>query len=206
MSVTPSRIYLASQSPRRRELLKQIGVNFEVLLLRSDAIRGLDVDETPYSDEAAEEYVQRICAEKAATAYAVMRYRNLPNAPVLTADTAVILDGKILGKPTDTAHAAQMLRDLSGREHQVLTAVGVAMNDHVEMAVSTSTVKFVTLDEERIRRYLLNKEGQDKAGSYAIQGLAGAFVEKISGSYSGVVGLPLCETAALLKKFNVVTP
>ncbi len=206
MSVAPSRIYLASQSPRRRELLKQIGVNFEVLLLRSDVVRGLDVDETPHTDEAAEDYVQRVCSEKAATAYAVMRYRNLPNAPVLAADTAVILNGKILGKPIDTAHAAQMLRDLSGSEHQVLTAVAVAMNDHVEMAVSTSSVHFVVLDEERIRRYLLSKEGHDKAGGYAIQGLAGAFVEKISGSYSGVVGLPLCETVALLKKFNVVTP
>lgn len=206
MNTHPSRIYLASQSPRRRELLKQIGVNFDVLLLRADALRGLDVDETPVANERPEDYVQRICSEKAATGFAVLRYRNLPVVPVLAADTAVILDGKILGKPESPAHAAEMLRALSGREHQVLTGVAMAMNDHVEMAMSVSTVRFISLDEERIRRYLLTSEGKDKAGAYAIQGLAGAFVEHLSGSYSGVVGLPLCETVALLKKFNIPTP
>jgi septum formation protein len=206
MSTNSSRIYLASQSPRRRELLKQIGVNFEVLLLRSDVGRGMDVDETPLANELPEDYVRRICAEKAATGYAMLRYRKLPPAPVLAADTAVILDGKILGKPDSATHAAEMLMALSGREHQVLTAVAVALGDHVEMEVSASTVRFVELSEERIRRYLFTSEGKDKAGSYAIQGLGGAFVEQISGSYSGVVGLPLCETVALLKKFNIPTP
>lgn len=206
MSALSNRIYLASQSPRRRELLKQIGVNFELLVLRADLSRGMDVDETPLPDEQPEDYVRRVCADKAATGYAVLRYRSLPAAPVLAADTAVVLDGKILGKPESPAHAAEMLRALSGREHQVLTAVAIALHDHVEMAVSASTVKFITLDEERIRRYLFTSEGKDKAGAYAIQGLAGAFVERLTGSYSGVVGLPLCETVALLKKFNIPTP
>lgn len=206
MSKIKSRIYLASQSPRRRELLKQIGVNFEVLLLRADVGRGLDVNETPHAGEVPEEYVQRISCEKSATGYAMLRYRSLPAAPVLAADTAVILDGKILGKPDSPAHAAEMLRLLSGREHKVLTAVAVAMGDHVEMAMSSSTVRFCTLDEDRIRRYLFSREGKDKAGGYAIQGLAGAFVANLSGSYSGVVGLPLCETVELLKRFNIPTP
>ncbi len=206
MNFTPSRIYLASQSPRRRELLKQIGVNFEVLLLRSNAGRSLDVDETPQTNEGAEDYVRRICSEKAATGYAMLRYRNLPAAPVLAADTAVILDGKILGKPDSPEHAAEMMRALSGREHQVLTGIAMVMGTHVEMALSTSIVRFIELDDERIRRYLFTSEAKDKAGGYAIQGLAGAFVESLSGSYSGVVGLPLCETVTLLKHFNIPTP
>lgn len=206
MSMVQSRIYLASQSPRRRELLKQIGVSFDLLILRNDTFRGLDVDETPHPDEPPEDYVRRLCGEKAATGYAMLRYRHLQIAPVLAADTAVVLDDQILGKPESPAHAREMLLSLSGREHQVLTAVAMAMGEHVEMTVSTSTVRFITLDEERIRRYLFSNEYKDKAGSYGIQGLAGAFVENISGSYSGVVGLPLCETVALLRKFNVPTP
>lgn len=206
MSMVQNRIYLASQSPRRRELLKQIGVNFDLLLLRNDTLRGLDVDETPHKDEQPVDYVRRVCSEKAATGYAMLRYRRLPIAPVLAADTAVILDGNILGKPESPAHATEMLLALSGREHQVLTSVAMALGEHVEMTLSTSTVRFATLDEDRIRRYLFSNEYKDKAGGYAIQGLAGAFVENISGSYSGVVGLPLCETVALLKKFNVPTP
>ncbi|MGB8518098.1 MAG: Maf family protein [Gallionella sp.] len=206
MSMIQTRIYLASQSPRRRELLKQIGVNFEMLLLRADVARGLDVDETPLVNEGAENYVRRICSEKASKGYSMLRYRSLPVAPVLAADTAVILDGKILGKPENPAHAAEMLRALSGREHQVLTGVAVAMGEHVEMAMSASTVRFVELDDERIRRYLMTSEGKDKAGGYAIQGLGGAFVANLSGSYSGVVGLPLCETVMLLKKFDIPTP
>lgn len=206
MSTVQNRIYLASQSPRRRELLKQIGVNFDLLLLRNDTLRGLDVDETPQQDEAPMDYVRRVCSEKAATGYAMLRYRHLPVAPVLAADTAVILDGKILGKPESPAHATEMLMALSGREHQVLTAVAMALGEHVEMSVSTSRVRFVALDEVRIRRYLFSNEYKDKAGAYAIQGLAGAFVESLSGSYSGVVGLPLCETVELLRRFNVPTP
>jgi len=206
MSTNQPRIYLASQSPRRRELLKQIGVNFEVLLLRADAGRGVDVDESPLPGEAAEDYVLRICREKSVRGSSILRYRNLPAAPVLAADTSVILDGRILGKPENPEHAAEMLRRLSGREHQVLTGIAVALGERVDMAMSVSTVRFIELDEERIRRYLFTGEGNDKAGGYAIQGLAGAFVAHLSGSYSGVVGLPLCETVALLKRFNIPTP
>ena len=206
MSAIQPRIYLASQSPRRRELLKQIGVNFEVLLLRSDAGRRMDVDETPHAGELPEDYVQRICRDKATAGYVALRYRGLPPAPVLAADTAVILDGKILGKPDDAAHATELLRLLSGREHQVLTGVALAMGERLEVEMSVSTVRFVELDKDRIRRYLFTGEGKDKAGGYAIQGLAGAFVANLSGSYSGVVGLPLCETVELLKRFNIPTP
>ncbi len=204
--MTFSKIYLASQSPRRAELLTQIGVAFEVLHLRNDVARGMDVDETPLPDELPEAYVQRICLDKARAAHAVLRYRQLPDAPVLAADTTVVLDGKILGKPASPADAVEMLGRLSGREHQVLTAVAVVQGDKIETALSRSEVSFVQLDEARIRRYLFSSEGRDKAGAYAIQGLGGAFVAQLSGSYSGVVGLPLCETVALLRKFNIATP
>lgn len=206
MKIIQPRIYLASQSPRRRELLKQIGINFEVLLLRSDPRREVDLDETPHADEQPEGYVQRVCRVKAETGYAVLRQRNLPSFPVLAADTTVTMDGRIFGKPGNAEQAAAMLRQLSGREHQVLSAVAIAMDEHVELALSVSTVRFTTLSEERIRRYLLSHEYRDKAGSYAIQGHAGAFIEHISGSYSGVMGLPLFETVQLLQRFDYPTP
>ncbi|MEQ1555268.1 MAG: nucleoside triphosphate pyrophosphatase [Gallionella sp.] len=201
-----AKIYLASQSPRRAELLTQIGVAFEVLHLRSDRARGMDVDETPLPQELAEAYVQRVCLDKARAAHAVLRYRSLPDAPVLAADTTVVLDGKIFGKPDSPAHAIEMLQSLSGREHQVLTAVALVQGDRIETGLSRSEVRFIQLDEARIRRYLMSSEGRDKAGAYAIQGLGGAFVAHLSGSYSGVVGLPLCETVALLRKFNLAAP
>ena len=184
------RIYLASQSPRRRELLKQIGINFEMLLLRSDPRRNIEVDETPHADEHPERYVLRVCQAKARAGFEVLKMRNLPPFPVLAADTTVTLDGKIFGKPDNAEHAATMLRELSGREHHVLSAVAVALDEHVEVALSASVVRFATLDEERIRRYLLTSEYTDKAGGYAIQGYAAAFIENLSGSYSGVMGLP----------------
>lgn len=195
-------IYLASQSPRRRELLKQVGINFESLLLRSDPIREVDVDETPYAVELPENYVQRICRIKAEAGYAALKLRNLPVFPVLAADTTVTLDGEILGKPNNAEQAAAMLRRLSGREHQVLSAVAIALGEHVETALSISTVRFTSLDDERIRRYLLTNEYADKAGGYGIQGHAGAFIEHLSGSYSGVMGLPLFETVRLLQRFG----
>lgn len=201
-----SRIYLASQSPRRAELLTQIGVAFEVLHVRSDRARGMDVDETPLPKELPEAYVQRVCLDKVTAAYAVLGYRALPAAPVLAADTTVVLEGKILGKPDSPAHALEMLQSLSGREHQVLTAVAVRHGTQVETALSVSRVRFIELDEARIRRYLMSSEGRDKAGGYGIQGLGGAFVAHLAGSYSGVMGLPLCETVALLRKFNLPTP
>jgi septum formation protein len=206
MRIIQPRIYLASQSPRRRELLKQIGVNFEMLLMRSDPRRNMEINETPHAGEQPESYVRRVCQAKAEAGYNVLKTRNLPQFPVLAADTTVTLDGKIFGKPHSPEEAAAMLQQLSGREHQVLSAVAIAFEAHIEVAVSISTVRFVTLSEERIRHYLLTREYTDKAGSYAIQGLAGAFVEHLSGSYSGVMGLPLFETVQLLQRFNYPTP
>lgn len=206
MSIKQTHIYLASHSPRRRELLKQIGVHFEPLLLRVDARRHVDVDEVPMAGESAEDYVQRVCTEKASAGFSALYSRQLPPFPVLAADTTVTLDGRILGKPQDAEEAASMLRSLSGREHQVLTAVAIAYNEQVEVLVSTSTVRFSVLSDERIRRYLQSNEYADKAGSYAIQGAAGAFVEHLSGSYSGVMGLPLYETVQLLQRCGFPSP
>jgi len=196
------RIYLASQSPRRRELLKQIGVNFEVLLLRSDPRRRIDVNEDPLPDETAEAYVQRLSTEKAQAGCDSLAFRNLPPFPVLAADTTVSLDGKIFGKPCDREEAVDILRQLSGKTHQVLTAVSVALQGQIETRISTTTVDFVELSDERIRRYALTNEAHDKAGAYGIQGYAGSFVRRIEGSYSGVVGLPLAETVELLTMFG----
>jgi septum formation protein len=200
------RIYLASQSPRRRELLKQIGVNFEMLLMRADPRRNIAVDETAHADEQPDNYVRRVSQAKAEAGYAALRFRNLPPAPVLAADTVVALESKIFGKPRSAEQAVDMLRQLSGREHQVLSAVAIALEEHVEVALSISTVRIVTLSDERIRRYLHTREYADKAGGYAIQGQAGAFVEHLSGSYSGVMGLPLFETVQLLQRFDYPTP
>lgn len=206
MSIMQPRIYLASQSPRRRELLKQIGIRFETLLLRANPQRGIDVDETPHPGESPVVYVQRVCREKAHAGFASLQFRNLPLFPVLAADTTVTLDGQIFGKPDSAEQAAAMLRALSGREHQVLTAVALARGDHVEVLLSTSTVRFTRLEEERIKRYLQTREYADKAGGYAIQGQAGAFIEHLVGSYSGVMGLPLFETVQLLQHFDYTTP
>ncbi|MFZ5503693.1 MAG: Maf family protein [Pseudomonadota bacterium] len=202
-----SRIYLCSRSPRRRELLKQVGVNFSMLLLRSgNAQRSADVDETPLPNETPQAYVLRISQEKARAGCAALRFRSLPVLPVLAADTTVTLDNKIFGKPENAEHAAVMLGELSGREHQVLSAVAVAMGEQVEVLLSTSIVRFAKLDDERIKRYVLTHEYTDKAGGYGIQGYAGAFVEHLSGSYSGVMGLPLFETVELLKRFDYPVP
>lgn len=197
-----TRIYLASQSPRRRELLKQIGVNFEMLLLRSDPRRQMDIDETPHAAESPDAYVQRVCQDKVRAASDSLEFRSLPAHPVLAADTTVTLDGDILGKPRDHADAASMLRQLSGRQHQVFSAVAIALGERVETRLSMSKVTFATLSEERIRRYILTNEHLDKAGAYSIQGFAAAFIPHIDGSYSGVMGLPLFETAGLLQAFG----
>ena len=196
------RIYLASQSPRRRELLKQIGVNFEMLLPRYDSRRGADTDEISLADELPEDYVQRICRDKANAGWRALQFRNLPLFPVLAADTSVILDGKIIGKPLDREQTGDILRTLSGRQHQVLTAVTVIFDKRIETRLSVSNVTFSPLGEERIRRYILTNEPLDKAGAYAIQGCAAAFIQHLEGSYSGVMGLPLFETAELLQIFG----
>lgn len=196
------RIYLASQSPRRRELLKQIGVAFDVLALRAVSGR-MDVVEVPRADETALDFVQRMAAEKAACGWRAVDARHLLRFPVLGADTVVELDGAILGKPAGRAEAEAMLVRLSGRRHQVHTAVAVQHDGRQELRLSSSQVSFAALDAATIARYLETGEYLGKAGAYAIQGRAGAFVEHIDGSYSGIVGLPLYDTAVLLRAFGL---
>ena len=198
------RIYLASQSPRRRELLKQIGVAFDVLTLRVVAGR-MDVIEVPRSGEAALDFVQRMAIEKAACGWRAVDMRHLLRFPVLGADTVVELDGAILGKPADRAEADAMLTRLSGREHHVHTAVAVQHEDRLEVRLSSSLVRFAAIDAVTITRYLETGEYLGKAGAYAIQGRAGAFVEHVEGSYSGIMGLPLYDTAVLLRAFGLAT-
>ena len=198
------RIYLASQSPRRRELLKQIGIAFDVLTLRAVAGR-MDVIEVPRSGEAALDFVQRMAAEKAACRWRAVDLRHLLRFPVLGADTVVELDGAIIGKPVDRADAEAMLTRLSGREHHVHTAGAVQHEDRLEVRLSSSLVRFAALDAVTITRYLETGEYLGKAGAYAIQGRAAAFVEHIDGSYSGIMGLPLYDTAVLLRAFGLAT-
>lgn len=205
MSLADKRIYLASRSPRRRELLKQMGVPFELLLLREDLRRGVDVDETPLPDESPGVYALRIATAKATVGMRQIAQRGLPIKPVLAADTSVVFDEQLIGKPEDVEHAVRILRTLSGREHQVITAIAMALRDQVETQISVSSVWFRELTEAEIRRYVASGEPGDKAGAYAIQGRAGAFVTRIAGSYSGIMGLPLAETAELLARFNVST-
>ena len=200
-------IYLASRSPRRRELLAQIGVKFEPLLFREGGRQDADTDETPRPGEQPDDYVRRVTQLKCEAAWqrVVMR-RGLQRKPVLAADTTVALAGEILAKPVDRADAERMLRLLSGTQHRVLTAVAMQFESRFEVIVSESLVTFGILDDERIQAYVLSGEPFDKAGGYGIQGRAGAFIERIEGSYSGVMGLPLFETANLLRKFGVAVP
>ena len=195
------RIYLASQSPRRRELLKQIGIAFDVLPLRAVAGR-MDVIEIPRAGEAAADFAQRMASEKAACGWRAVDARRLLRFPVLGADTVVELDGAILGKPADRQDAAAILAGLSGREHHVHTAVAVQHDARTELRLSSSKVRFAALDAAAIARYLETGEYLGKAGAYGIQGRAGAFVEHIDGSYSGIMGLPLYDTAVLLRAFG----
>ncbi len=202
MPTSGDRIYLASRSPRRRELLRQIGIDFEILLLREHSARQPDVDETPLARENPDDYVRRVCREKAATGWRRLTARGLPRLPVLAADTTVCLDQRILGKPADNAEAAAMLAALSGREHRVLTAVAIQFDAEVEMTVSESIVRFDLLDEAAIAAYVAIGEPLDKAGAYGIQGHAAAFISELRGSYSGVMGLPLYETATMLRRLR----
>ena len=186
-------IYLASGSPRRRELLQQIGVPFRVV--------GTAVDETVRVGEAPAAYVERLAAAKAHAGWA--RSREEADAPVLAADTAVVLGGKILGKPADRQDAEGMLRQLSGRTHEVLTAIALLTANGLESRISRSEVTFRSLATEEVRDYWETGEPADKAGAYAIQGRAAVFIADLRGSYSGVMGLPLFETAELLSKAGV---
>ena len=197
------RIYLASKSPRRRDLLRQIGVNFDVLTFRAGE-RGedADVDETPLPGEAVERYVERLALAKAQAGMRRVLWRKLLPHPVLAADTTLEVDGEIVGKPRDAAEAHAILERLSGRRHRVLTAVAMSDGERTRSRLSVSEVAFRRLSEHDIRRYIATGEPFDKAGAYGIQGHAAIFVEEIRGSYSGIMGLPLFETAALLEIFG----
>ncbi len=185
-------IYLASRSPRRRELLQQMAVDFAVI--------SAETDESVQPDETPENYVQRIAREKAQAGLSSLN--GLETRPVLAADTAVIVDGQIFGKPVNDGDARRMLKQLSTKTHQVMTAVALAFNGDIKQALSVSEVRFASISEADIDWYLATGEGQDKAGSYAVQGLAALFIEEIRGSYSGIMGLPVWETGQLLKQME----
>ena len=195
-------IYLASRSPRRRELLSQIGVRYHLLLFRSRPDSPPDVDEALVQGEAPAAYVERVARAKAEAGWRLLRLRNLPLAPVIAADTTVALDGRILAKPADRKQAAEMLAALSGQRHEVLTAVALKRDDALDSALSRSEVVFKPLSREEIAQYVATGECDDKAGAYAIQGRAARFVVELHGSYSGVMGLPLYETGQLLEKLR----
>jgi len=202
-----SDVYLASRSARRRDLLKQIGVKFEPLMLRLSAPRGADVDESRHDGESPGDYVERVAREKADCALRILGMRALSHKPVLAADTVVICDDDVLGKPANPDEAASFLKRLSGRTHEVRTAVAVTstalQGAQALSVVSLSQVTFRELSEAEIKRYCETAEPYDKAGGYAIQGLAAVFIERLEGSYSGVMGLPLAETAQLLAQAGV---
>jgi len=188
-------IYLASRSPRRAELLQQIGLNFTVL--------PSDIDETPLLNELSHEYVVRLAAEKAQVCFAKLQMDQANLYPVLAADTTVSVDGRILGKPQDDDDAFQMLSSLDGRWHDVHTGIAVATTTGVKTAISTTRVEMPKLSDEKILAYVATGEPRDKAGAYGIQGLASTIIKRIEGSYSGVMGLPIYETAMLLEQAGI---
>ncbi|OPG71065.1 septum formation inhibitor Maf [Pseudomonas ogarae] len=186
-------LYLASGSPRRRELLTQIGVLFTAI--------GADIDETPQDHETPSAYVERLARGKAEAGRRALDAGM--DGCVLGADTAVVLDGRILGKPVDQADSMTMLLSLSGREHEVLTAIAILDGQRCESRVVRSLVRFRSITEQEAAAYWASGEPRDKAGGYGIQGLGAVFVAGLEGSYSAVVGLPLCETAELLGHFGI---
>ena len=188
----PIHLFLASQSPRRRELLRQIGREFDVL--------DVDVPERREPNETPEDYVSRVAREKAGAG--LMQVAAVHDAVVIGADTEVVLDDDVFGKPADATDAATMLRRLSGRSHRVLSAVWCISAGREEHALSVSTVEFAPLTEGDIADYVATGEAFGKAGAYAIQGRAAAFVRRLDGSHSGVMGLPLYETSLLLRRFE----
>ena len=193
-------IYLASRSPRRRELLSQIGVRYHLLLFRERVGEKPDVDESVLAGEAPAAYVERMARAKAETGWRRMLQRNLPPAPVLAADTTVALDNRIFGKPENRTEAEEILAALAGKRHEVLTAVALKNQDWIEVALSTSEVQLKPLSKDDIAQYVASGEGDDKAGAYGIQGRAARFVSEIRGSYSGIMGLPLYETGQLIDR------
>lgn len=197
-------LYLASQSPRRRQLLEQIGVAHELLLANApgDVIEDAEAIEVVLPNEAARAYVQRVTGLKLDAAVARHARRGLPAAPILCSDTTVAIDNQILGKPDNAEHAQAMLAQLAGRSHEVLTAVALQHGARRVQTLSVSTVRFMPMSEAQIAAYVASGEPFGKAGAYGIQGLASAYVETLSGSYSGIMGLPLFETAQLLRELG----
>ncbi len=199
-------VYLASQSPRRRQLLEQLGIRYELLL--ADDTEDAEALERVLPNEAPRAYVQRVTLLKLEAALARMKRRGLPFAPVLCSDTTVALGKTILGKPDDAKHAAQILGALSGQTHRVLTSVAMGTLSKsgkllkTEQGLSVSNVRFAPLTRAQIQTYVASGEPMGKAGAYAVQGRAAAYIEHISGSYSGIMGLPMFETAQLLRVFG----
>ena len=204
MPTTPTTVskfvYLASQSPRRSQLLTQLGVQHELLL--PDADEDAEGIEAVLPHEPPSRYVQRVTRLKLEAALQRLQRRKLPVAPVLCADTTVAMGSRIYGKPANARDVQRILGELSGREHRVLTAVAVGQGKKFEAALSVSKVRFAQLDAAWIKRYVASGEPMGKAGAYAIQGAASARIEQIRGSYSGIMGLPMFETAALLREFG----
>ena len=198
------KIWLASKSPRRAELLQGMGVPFEVLQFTDDAGAQYEVDESVHPGEAPRDYVRRVALDKALHALSYLRDRQLDHAPLLTADTTVALGDRILGKPADAAEAREMLSALSGTTHEVLTAVVVIDGHDIRQSLSVSQVRFMALTLESIDRYIASGEPFDKAGAYGIQGHAGVFVAALQGSFTGIMGLPVHETACLLEPSGYV--
>jgi len=196
------RIYLASKSPRRRELLQQSGIRFDPVPFRIPPRMDAEISEEALQNETVEAYVRRVAIAKATHATRLIEQRKLVIRPVLAADTTLDVDGEIIGKPKDGTEAVAILTRLSGRKHRVLTAIAVAHESRVECALSASDVWFRSLTEAEILNYVATGESMDKAGAYGLQGRAALFVENICGSPSGIIGLPLCETALLLRSFG----
>ncbi len=184
-------IYLASSSPRRAELLGQIGIEFEILKV--------DIDESRKTTESAEQYVCRMAKTKAKAGNNMVS----STAPVIAADTIITIDGNILGKPDDCSHCREILAELSGRQHQVLSAVALNYEGEIKLRISNNKVSLRELEAAEIEAYCAGDEPLDKAGAYAIQGRAAVFIDHLEGSYSSVMGLPLFETAELLKQVGI---
>lgn len=196
--------YLASKSPRRKEILEQLGLTPLILASNDHTLLNFQGDEEQLENESAEDYVIRTARVKTLEGLARIKNEGLEPLPVLAADTTVILDGQILGKPADINEARTFLEKMSGTSHEVRTAVFIGTSaDNLQGLVSVSKVWFKCLTTEEIEGYIATKEPYDKAGGYGIQGLAGAFIEKIEGSYSGIMGLPVFETVELLKRFDI---
>ena len=192
-------IWLASKSPRRAELLGSMGVPFEVLQFKDDGGVLYEVDESVHPGEPPRDYVRRVAFDKALHAVSYVRANGLPERPLLSADTTVALGDRILGKPADAAEAQEMLAALSGQVHDVLTAVVVVDGHDIRQMLSISRVTFMSLNTQTIERYIASGEPFDKAGGYGIQGHAGIFVADMQGSFTGIMGLPVHETALLLE-------